>query len=81
MALDIRGVLVGESLELKIAVGDLFGRLQFRHGDRNRDMIKELLEPIAFERIGKAGAGKQLLDPCRIRLIGHVPPLTSDHDA
>ena len=43
-------------------------------------MIKELLEPIAFERIGESWRGEQLPDMLLVRLIGHVPPFQTDPD-
>ena len=70
MTLDVRRTLADQPLKLEIIVGDRLGRLKLRHGDRDGNVVEELLKTVAFKRIGKTLRGEQLLDLLRVRLLG-----------
>src|SRR5687768_9572184 len=58
-----------QPFELEIGVDHAFGRAHLRDRDRHRDMIEELLELFALERMDEIGRVEQTLD--LLRLVSH----------
>ena len=57
--------LAREALELQVGVDHLFNRPKLRNGHRNRYLIEELLEAVAFEGDGEAWSLMQVFNTAR----------------